>query len=87
MDRPEKIIWGFVIAGIVAVWIVSMAYPAENMRYNNYEQRWEFAGEDDKLKYNHYKDDWSYQPEGSVLDYNVYERRMEWRRKGEKDGQ
>jgi hypothetical protein len=59
--------------------------PQTELRYNDIEQRWEFAGPNDQLRYNDLNTrkgdavgEWSYQPPGARLRYNDLEGEWQW---------
>ena len=62
----------FVLVVVFQIVFIKHAF-CDRLRYNYYEDRYEYADKDDKLRYNYYEDKYEYAREDDKLKYNYYE--------------
>jgi hypothetical protein len=50
----------------------------DSLKYNTFENKWDYAGEDDSLKYNALENEWDYAGDDDSLKYNTFENKWEY---------
>ena len=78
-----KVVMGCLVLAGLLVGIVALASGHEDnerdeLRFNLWENRYEWAKPSDNLRYNLWDDTQSYESDDAVLRYNLFEDRYEW---------
>jgi len=56
--------------------------PQSELKYNSFENKWEFASSKDQTKYNPFENKWSYESNESSFKYNAFENKWEYAKPG-----
>lgn len=74
MSAIETIAVGMTKCLFVAVITITVIFCQDaELRYNRWEDEWEYAAPDAELRYNHHEDQWEYADPYADLRYNYWE--------------
>lgn len=80
--KTKYLLLGLLLLSLQGCHYYSTRVPEQEnqLKYNYYENEFEYAKSNDKLKFNYYEQTWSYENPDSELSFNPYSQKWEWKK-------